>query len=82
MSGLKVIDFFRKIPADLTEATVVGATLSIAAGVFMAILFVVELWAFLSTTIETGVMLDTNAETLFHPQCFLQCVLECPRSTL
>jgi hypothetical protein len=23
MSGLKVIDFFRKIPADLTEATVV-----------------------------------------------------------
>ena len=30
----------------------------------MAILFVVELWAFLSTTIETGVMLDTNAETL------------------
>ena len=36
----------------------------------MAILFVVELWAFLSTTIETGVMLDTNAETLFHPQCF------------
>jgi hypothetical protein len=66
MSGLKVIDFFRKIPADLTEATVVGATLSIAAGVFMAILFVVELWAFLSTTIETGVMLDTNAETLLR----------------
>lgn len=30
----------------------------------MAILFVVELWAFLSTTIETGVMLDTNVETL------------------
>jgi thiol-disulfide isomerase/thioredoxin len=66
MSGLKVIDFFRKIPADLTEATVVGATLSIAASVFMAILFVVELWAFLSTTIETGVMLDTNAETLLR----------------
>ena len=30
----------------------------------MAILFLVELWAFLSTTIETGVMLDTNVETL------------------
>jgi uncharacterized membrane protein required for colicin V production len=47
----------------------VGATLSIAAGVFMAILFFVELWAFLSTTIETGVMLDTNAETLYHVRC-------------
>mmetsp|Transcript_23615 Transcript_23615/g.93623 ORF Transcript_23615/g.93623 Transcript_23615/m.93623 type:complete len:469 (+) Transcript_23615:355-1761(+) len=64
--GLKMVDFFRKIPADLTEATVVGATLSVAAGVFMAILFFVELWAFLSTTIETGVMLDTNAETLLR----------------
>jgi thiol-disulfide isomerase/thioredoxin len=32
----------------------------------MAILFLVELWAFLSTTIETGVMLDTNAETLLR----------------
>jgi hypothetical protein len=30
----------------------------------MMALFVVELWAFLATTIETGVMLDTNAETL------------------
>mmetsp|Transcript_7701 Transcript_7701/g.24360 ORF Transcript_7701/g.24360 Transcript_7701/m.24360 type:complete len:379 (-) Transcript_7701:924-2060(-) len=66
MSGLKMVDFFRKIPADLTEATMVGATLSITAGVFMAILFLVELWAFLSTTIETGVMLDTNAETLLR----------------
>jgi len=66
MAGLKMVDFFRKIPADLTEATIVGATLSIAAGVFMAILFFIELWAFLSTTIETGVMLDTNAETLLR----------------
>jgi thiol-disulfide isomerase/thioredoxin len=66
MSQLKMVDFFRKIPADLTEATVVGATLSITAGVFMAILFLVELWAFLSTTIETGVMLDTNVETLLR----------------
>lgn len=66
MSGLKMVDFFRKIPADLTEATVVGASLSVAAGVFMGVLFIVELWAFLSTTIETGVTLDTNSETLLR----------------
>ena len=35
----------------------------------MAILFFVELWAFLSTTIETGVMLDTNAETMHDTPC-------------
>jgi len=64
MASLKVVDLFRKIPTDLTEATTVGATLSIAASVFMSTLFAVELWAFLSTTIETGVMLDTNTDTL------------------
>jgi len=62
--GLKMVDFFRKIPTDLTETTVLGAALSVTAGFFMMVLFVVELWAFLATTIETGVMLDTNAETL------------------
>jgi len=61
-----MLDFFRKVPTDLTEATIVGATLSIVAGVFMAVLFVVELWAFLNTTIETGIMLDTNAQALLR----------------
>jgi len=61
-----MVDFFRKIPTDLTETTVIGAALSVAAMVFMFLLFLVELWAFLATTIETGVMLDTNAETLLR----------------
>lgn len=30
----------------------------------MGLLFVAELWAFLATTIETGVMLDTNSDAL------------------
>lgn len=64
--AMKAVDFFRKIPADLTEATALGAALSIAAGFFMVVLFTVELWAFMTTTIETGVMLDTNAETLLR----------------
>jgi thiol-disulfide isomerase/thioredoxin len=61
-----MVDFFRKVPADLTEATAVGASLSLCAAVFMAVLFVVELWAFLSTTIETAVVIDTNSEPLLR----------------
>ena len=33
MGGLRGIDMFRKIPADLTSATTTGAILSVAAGV-------------------------------------------------
>jgi len=66
MSGLKMMDFFRKIPADLTETTMTGAALSVAACIFMGVLFIVELYAFLSTTVETGVMLDTNSDTLLR----------------
>lgn len=55
-------DVFKKIPSDLTDATVIGASLSVAAGVFMSLLFCVELYAFLRTTIETGILLDTNGE--------------------
>mmetsp|Transcript_15651 Transcript_15651/g.46984 ORF Transcript_15651/g.46984 Transcript_15651/m.46984 type:complete len:100 (-) Transcript_15651:1269-1568(-) len=32
----------------------------------MATLFAVELWAFLSTTVETGVALDSNVDTLLR----------------
>ena len=74
-----MVDFFRKIPTDLTETTVVcifiiddnlsspqvGAGLSAAACLFMLTLFAVELRAFIASNIDTGVMLDTNAETLF-----------------
>ena len=53
MGGLRGIDMFRKIPADLTSATTTGAILSVAAAAFMAFLFVVELWAFLGSTVQT-----------------------------
>ena len=61
-----MMDFFRKIPADLTETTITGAALSVAACIFMGVLFIVEFYAFLSTTVETGVMLDTNSDTLLR----------------
>jgi len=66
MGGLRSIDLFRKVPADLTNATFLGAVLSITATVFMAFLFMIELWAFVSTTVETGVVLDTNPDQLLR----------------
>ena len=32
----------------------------------MAFLFVVELWAFLGSTVQTGVILDANTDTLLR----------------
>mmetsp|Transcript_2092 Transcript_2092/g.6207 ORF Transcript_2092/g.6207 Transcript_2092/m.6207 type:complete len:481 (+) Transcript_2092:175-1617(+) len=66
MGGLKGIDLFRKVPADLTNATFLGACLSIAATVFMAFLFAIELWAFVVQSVETGVVLDTNPDQLLR----------------
>jgi hypothetical protein len=40
LSRLKSVDFYKKIPSDLTEATLTGAWLSIAASVIMSSLLV------------------------------------------
>lgn len=40
LSRLRSVDFYKKIPSDLTEATLAGAGLSIAASVIMALLLV------------------------------------------
>jgi protein disulfide-isomerase-like protein len=63
---IKDIDFYRKIPKDLTEASTHGSILSICAAVFMLVLFVAELWAFLSTQIVTNIIVDPNTESLLR----------------
>lgn len=60
---IKDFDFYRKIPKDLTEASTHGSILSLCAAAFMLILFVAELWAFLSTTITTNIIVDPNTES-------------------
>ena len=63
MSGLKFLDFYRKTHEDFVKQTNHGAVLSVCAAIFMLVLFVVELVAFMSTSIDTSVILDTNADT-------------------
>jgi protein disulfide-isomerase-like protein len=66
LGKLKEFDFYRKIPKDLTEATSHGSLLSIACVVFMLTLFIAELWAFLTTSYVSNVVIDPVAETLLR----------------
>jgi hypothetical protein len=60
---LRDFDFYRKIPKDLTEATTHGSILSMCAVIFMLVLFLAELMAFLAVTYETNVIIDRSTDT-------------------
>lgn len=59
---LKSIDFFKKLPSDLTEATLTGAWISIAAAVIMVLLFAAELMSFLSVSSTTQLVVDRSPQ--------------------
>lgn len=66
LAKFKDFDFYRKIPKDLTETTSHGTVLSVCASIFMLVLFIAELWAFLSTQITTNIVIDPNTESLLR----------------
>ena len=63
---LKELDFYRRIPKDLTETTTHGTVISICASIFMLILFVAELWAFLTMHVNTNIVIDKNSDSLLR----------------
>lgn len=72
------VDFYRRVPKDLTEATTLGAFMSLCAMIVMALLFSAETFAFAKTKITTEIALDDNTApqiqlnfniTLFALQC-------------
>ena len=66
LSKLRDYDFYRRIPKDLTEASTHGSILSICASIFMLVLFIAELWAFLSIQYATNVIIDPNTDSLLR----------------
>lgn len=66
LSRFKDYDFYRKIPKDLTETTAHGSCLSICASIFMLVLFIAELWSFLTLHAITNVVIDPNTESLLR----------------
>lgn len=65
-SKFRDVDFYRRIPKDLTEASTHGSILSIVATIFMATLFFFELWAYLSAEYVSNVVIDPNMDSLLR----------------
>lgn len=61
-SKLKSVDFYRKIPRDLTEASLSGAGLSLLAAFCMILLFGMELHHYMSVSTTTSVVVDRSAD--------------------
>ncbi|QHO56695.1 hypothetical protein HN51_011397 [Arachis hypogaea] len=61
-SKLKSVDFYRKIPRDLTEASLSGAGLSIIAAFSMIFLFGMELNNYLTVSTATSVIVDQSSD--------------------
>lgn len=77
-NAMSSIDFYRRVPKDLTEATTLGAAMSLCAMLVMGLLFSAETLAFAKTRISTEIALDNNSDqqielnfniTLFSLQC-------------
>ncbi|KAJ8483615.1 hypothetical protein OPV22_016100 [Ensete ventricosum] len=64
-SKLKSVDFYRKIPRDLTEASLSGAGLSIIAAVAMMFLFGMELSNYLTVSTLTSIIVDRSSDGEF-----------------
>jgi len=56
------VDAFRTVPKDLSEASATGAAMSFVAVVTCAVLFICETKAFLTSSLSTDVVLDTNQD--------------------
>ncbi|XVF77603.1 hypothetical protein PTKIN_Ptkin14bG0059200 [Pterospermum kingtungense] len=61
-SKIKSVDFYRKIPRDLTEASLSGAGLSIVAALAMIFLFGMELSNYLSFSTSTSIIVDNSSD--------------------
>ncbi|KAK9832652.1 hypothetical protein WJX81_007592 [Elliptochloris bilobata] len=62
LQKLQKLDFFRKIPTDLTEATFAGASISLFAAVSIILLLGMELSSFLRVQTSSEMVVDRSAQ--------------------
>eukprot|EP01026_Neomeris_dumetosa_P047076 TRINITY_DN4030_c1_g1_i1.p1 TRINITY_DN4030_c1_g1~~TRINITY_DN4030_c1_g1_i1.p1 ORF type:complete len:464 (-),score=42.33 TRINITY_DN4030_c1_g1_i1:4-1395(-) len=62
VSKLKGVDFFKKLPSDLAEATVTGASISLVAFGTIFFLFVLELSSFLQLRTRSELVVDRSPQ--------------------
>ncbi|KAK9074212.1 hypothetical protein SSX86_006809 [Deinandra increscens subsp. villosa] len=58
---IKSIDFFRKTPRDLTEASLSGAGISAIAAIIIIFLFGMELHSYLTISTSTAIIIDKSS---------------------
>lgn len=61
-SGGGAVNFYKRVPKDLTEATTLGAGMSVCAICVMAVLFLSETLAFARTTVTTTIAPEADPE--------------------
>ena len=78
MDWLRSVHFYRKVPRDLTEATMAGGTISLVSSLVMVYLFCSNFLAYLAVDTKTSIVLDSSDEkklqlnfnvTLHHLPC-------------
>lgn len=57
------VDFYQRVPRDLTEATTLGAVMSLSCIFIMAVLFLSETIAFARSSIETSISVDDSFDS-------------------
>jgi len=55
-------DAFRSVPKELAEATVTGAAMTVCGALTCVVLFICEVSAFLTTSSQTRVLIDSNQD--------------------
>lgn len=66
MNRIRNMDFYRKIPKDLTEGTFSGGGLSVAGAVFMVILFVLELNNYMTINNMSRIVMDDSNDDMLQ----------------
>lgn len=63
---MRRLNYFKKLPEDLTISTTSGTVMTIVGVVMMAVLFLLEFRAFLAVKVETAIEVDDTVDTLMR----------------
>ena len=61
-SKLKNVDFYRKIPKDMTEGTIPGSVISLVASVVIGMLLISEISTYITPAFNTRVVVDRSLD--------------------
>ncbi|CAD7697252.1 unnamed protein product [Ostreobium quekettii] len=62
LARLKAVDFYKKLPSDLSEATLAGAWISIGAAIVISVLLGLEFFNFMQVQTQTELVVDRSRQ--------------------